>query len=83
MLEKKITMEEISNTLKNTKNNVEPGAGGFTCSFYMVFWCFINKIILGSIHEIFDKKELPISVRLGIIALIPKGDKDRKFISNW
>ena len=29
-LEKKITMEEVSNTLKNTRNNVAPGAGGFT-----------------------------------------------------
>ena len=39
--------------------------------------------MLGSIHEIFINKELPLTVRLGIIALIPKGDKDRKFISNW
>ena len=39
--------------------------------------------MLGTIHEIFDNKELPISVRLGIIALIPKGDKDKRFISNW
>ena len=39
-LEKKITMEEVSNTLKNTKNNVTPGAGGFTGSFYKVFWCY-------------------------------------------
>ena len=42
-----------------------------------------KKIVLGTIHEIFDNRELQISVRLGIIALIPKGDKDRKFISNW
>ena len=32
-LEKDITMEEVSNTLKNTRNNVAPGAGGFTGSF--------------------------------------------------
>ena len=81
-LEKKITMEEVSNTLKNTKNNVAPGAGGFKSSFYKVFWCYIKKIVLETIHEIYDNKELPISVRLGIIALIPKGDKDRKFIAN-
>ena len=73
--DKKKTMEEFSNTLKNTKNNVAPGGGGFTGSFYKVFWCYIKKIVLGAIHEIFDNKELPISVRLSIIALIPKGDK--------
>ena len=32
-LEKEITMEEVSNTLKNTKNNIAPGAGGFTGTF--------------------------------------------------
>ena len=74
-LEKEITLEEVSNTLKNTKNNVAPGAGGFTGSFS-------EKIVLGAIHKIFKNKELPLSVRLGIIALIPKGDKDPRFISN-
>ena len=68
-LEKKITIEEVSKTLKNTKNNVEPGAGGFTGSFYKVFWCYIKWIILGTIHKNVDNKELPISVRLGIIVL--------------
>ena len=35
--EKNITMEEVSNTLKNTKNNVAPGAGGFTGPFIRSF----------------------------------------------
>ena len=75
-LEEKINMDEVSKTLRNTKNNVAPGAGGFTGSFYKVFWCLIKWIVLGTIYEIFDNRELPITVRLGIIALIPKGDKD-------
>ena len=76
-------MEEVSRTLKNTKNNVAPGAGGFSGSFYKVFWCVMKFIVLRAIHEIFENKELLITVRLGIIGLIPKGDKDKKFISNW
>ena len=40
-LEQKISMEEVSNTLKNTRNNVAPGAGGFTGAFYKVFWKFL------------------------------------------
>ena len=39
--------------------------------------------MLWAIHKIFKNKELPLSVRLGIIPLIPKGDKDPRFISNW
>ena len=76
-------MEKVSNTLKNTRNNVAPGAGGFTGPFYKVFWKFLKVFVLGAIFEIFENKELPLTVRLGIIALIPKGDKDRRLISNW
>ena len=82
-LEERITLEEVSKTLRNTRNDVAPGAGGFSGSFYKVFWCLIKYIVLGTIHELFVNRELPITVRLGIIALIPKGDKDKKFISNW
>ena len=32
-LEKAITMEEVSKTLKNKRNNVAPGVGGFTGAF--------------------------------------------------
>ena len=81
-LEKTITMEEVSKTLKNTRNNVAPGVGGFTGAFYKVFWCFLKQIVLGAMHEIFVNKELPLTVRLGIIALIPKGEKDRRYIAN-
>ena len=76
-LEERITMEEVRKTLRNMKNNVAPGAGGFSGSFYKVFWCLIKWIVLGAIHDIFENRELPITVRLGIIALIPKGDKEK------
>ena len=36
-LEEELTMEEVSKTLKNTRNNVAPGASGFTGPFYKVF----------------------------------------------
>ena len=79
-LEKEITMEEVSKTLKNTRNNVAPGAGRFTGFFYKDFWVFLKIIVLGAI---FENKELPLTARLGIIALILKGDMDRCYISNW
>ena len=54
-----------------------------TGAFYKVFWKFLKIIVLGAVHEIFENKELPLTVWLGIIALIPKGDKDKRIISNW
>ena len=35
-LEEKITLEEVNKKLKNTRNNVTPGAGGFSGAFYKV-----------------------------------------------
>ena len=46
-LEKENTMEEVSLTLKNTRNNVAPGVGGFTGAFYKIFWIFLKKNSFG------------------------------------
>ena len=40
-LEQKVTGEEVSNTLRQTRNNVAPGLGGFGGSFYKVFWKYL------------------------------------------
>ena len=79
----RISEEEVGNTLKNTRNNIVTGYGGFGGNFYKMFWKFLKKIIVSAINEIFESEELPITLRLGVIALIPKGDKDQRFITNW
>ena len=81
-MDRKITGDEVSNTIKNTRNNMAPGTGGFGGGFYKVFWKFHKTIVVGAINEIYENGELPITLRMGIIALIPKGDKDQKFINN-
>ena len=45
-LDTEITEEEVSCTLKNTKNNVAPGPGGFGGAFYKVFWKYFKKIVV-------------------------------------
>ena len=75
-------MQEVSTCLRNTRNNVTPGCGGFTGAFYKVFWCYLKNVVLGAIYKIFEEKELPITLRLGVRALIPKGSKDKRFIAN-
>ena len=73
----------MSNTLKVTKNNVAPGPGGFGGAYYKMFWKYLKIIVVGAIREVYKNKELPHSQRLGIIALIPKADKDKRYIKNW
>ena len=47
-LEKTITMEEVSKTLKNTRNNVALRVGGFTGAFYKVFLMFFKENLVRS-----------------------------------
>ena len=82
-MDRKISEEEVRNTLKSTRNNVSPGHGGFGGVFYEVFWKFLKTIVVGAINKIYENGELPITLRLGVIALIPKGEKDQQFITNW
>ena len=49
----------------------------------MVFWKYLKRSVGGAIVEIYRNRELPLSKRLGIIALIQKSDKDQHFIRNW
>merc|ERR1712163_86787 len=79
-LERPITEGEVSSTLLHTRNNVAPGPGGFGGGFYKMFWKYLKNIVVGAIKEIYANGELPVSQRLGIIALIPKSDKDPRFI---
>ena len=68
-------MEEVSKCPMKTRNNVAPRFGRFTGAFYKVFWCYLKHIVLRAIHQIFKDKALPVTLRLGIIELIPKGAK--------
>ena len=79
----KITVEEMTNYLKKCKNNVAPGASGFTNEFYKFFWNDIKYFVINSIDHAFTNTKLSITQRLGIISIIPKGDKDKRYLTNW
>ena len=76
-LDTEIMEEEVSSTLKNAKNNIAPGPSGIGGAFYKMFWKYFKQIVVGAIREVYENRELPILQRLGIIALIPKADKDK------
>ena len=48
-----------------------------------MFWKYLKDIVVGAIREVYENRELPLSQRPGIIALIPKADKDKQYIKNW
>ena len=78
-----LTLDELSNYLKKTKNNVAPGATGFTNEFFKFFWRDLKLFVLKSVDYLFTNNRLSASKSLGIISIIPKGDKDKRYLSNW
>ena len=73
---RKLTLNELTNYLKKTRNNVSPGSTGFTGDFYKFYYNSIKIFILNSINYSFETGSMSISNKLGIITLIPKSDKD-------
>ena len=82
-MEGKITVQEMTNYLKKSKNNVAPGSSGFTNEFYKFFWRDIKFFVINSVDYAFEHNRLSVSQNLGIISIIPKGDKDKRYLTNW
>ena len=79
----RITEEKVGITLKRTRNNVAPGVGVFCGYFYKVSSKYLKTIVVGAMNKIYINEELPISQRLRIFVLTPKGHKDRRLIGKW
>ena len=58
------------------------GTDGLTAEFY-TFFNMLDKIMVDSFNCAFQKGELSISQRQGIIRLIPKKDKNLSLLKNW
>ena len=60
-----------------------PGSDGIPADFYKVFWNDISVFLVNAINYAFDRGQLSVSQRRGIIKLIPKKDSDPSLIKNW
>ena len=75
-LEGEITVSEASETLRNMKNNKTPGSDGFSTEF---FWRDLKRFIVNSLNYGYQKGELSITQKQGIITCLPKENKPRHF----
>ena len=78
-----ITLQEMTKYLKKCKNNVAPGSTGFTNEFFKFFWRDIKYFVINYVDFVFEKNRLAVSQSLGIISIIPKGEKDKRYLTNW
>ena len=83
MCDNPITIDEIGKSLKNLPNNKAPGTDGFTADFYKFFWLDIKTFLFESFEYAFEHGILSIEQRRAILTLLPKGDKDIRFLKNW
>ena len=80
--EQQITQLEVEQAIKSMKNNKTPGQDGISVDFYKVFWTKISKIFMQLIEQVFSDGILHQSARKGILNLIPKAEKDTRYIKN-
>ena len=78
-----LTLEECTKSLKQSMNNKTPGSDGFTIEFYGFFLNAIDPIMVDSFNYAFENGEISMSQKRGIISLIPKKNKDKRYLKNW
>ncbi len=81
--DKKISIEELGKGLRELPNNKAPDTDGFTADFYKFFWKDIKDYIYDSFVSSFQNGILSIEQRRAILTLLPKGDKDIRYLKNW
>ena len=69
--------------LNSMNKNKTPGNGGLTVEFYQTFWHEVGHYVINSLNEAKEKGHLSHSQSQGVITLIEKKDKDKRYISNW
>lgn len=82
-LEGLLTIAECTRYLKKCRNNASPGSSGFTGSFYKLFWRNISQFTVNALNFAYTHGELSVTQKLGIIVLLPKGSKDKRYLGNW
>ena len=78
-----ISLEEVTYSLQQISNNKTPGSDGFTAEFYKFFWPQIKDIVFDSFVYAYNTGELSIEQRRGILNIIPKKEKDIRYLKNW
>ena len=80
--EDQLTEIDIQEAIKGMNNNKTPGQDGLPIDFYKVFWTSIKEPFMEMVLYSYQMKNLHSSARKGILNLIPKAEKDTRYIKN-
>ena len=83
LCELELTLEECGKALKQLENNKSPGADGLTTNFYKFFWPDVKNLVHDSYIYSQNNGKLSYYQKLGILNIMPKENKDIRFLKNW
>ena len=73
---------ELKEAIKSMKRNKVPGIDGLTAEFYVIFIQKLLEPLLAAIKHAFRMGSLYQSATKGVIMLIPKKNKDSRYVAN-
>ena len=82
-LEGELLIEEATKYIKQCRADASPGSTGFTGGFYKFFWRNVKHFVVNSLNYAYETGNLSITQKLGVIILLPKPEKDKRFLANW
>ena len=81
-LQRDITKNEMFLALSDMKSGRAPGCDGLTTDFYKFFYKELEEELFNMYLHSLETEVLPPSARKGIISLLPKKNKDSRYIKN-
>ena len=82
MLNKCITDDEVKIAIDQMQKGKSPGRDGLTIEFYKMFWDELKEPFMLMIQEVEKTTLLPDTMRQGVLNLIPKANKDTRYLAN-
>ena len=78
-----IQISEATKYMKSCRADASPGSSGFTGGFFKLFWRNLKYFIVDALNFAYEKGDLSLSQKLGVIILLPKPNKDKTLLGNW
>ena len=80
--EVRLSAENLREAIKTMSNNKTPGPNGIPIEVYKIFWNQLQESFLQMMEYSFEQSILTPTMRQGILNLIPKPNKDSRYIKN-
>ena len=79
---KQIQIGDIEYAMKRMNNKKTPGCDGIPIDFYKVFWKYLRTPFYDMVMDVYNTQYLHETAREGILNLIPKANKDTRYVKN-